>query len=173
MLKDLLINAAPWLANAVGGPLAGMAVKAIGNALGQPDATPDAVVQALATATPNQILQLKQAEADFELKMRELGINSIQKLEEIAAGDRDSARKREIEVKDSTPRVLSYIVTGGFFSLLLLMMFKQPPDGSGPVLNIMLGSLGTAWIQCISYYFGTTASSQRKTDLLHKASQKD
>lgn len=173
MLKDLLINAAPWLANAVGGPLAGIAVKAIGNALGQPDATPDAVEKALAAATPDQILLLKQAEADFEIKMRELGFNSIQRLEEIAAGDRDSARKRQMETRDTTPNNLAYIITAGFFGLLLVMIFTEPPKGSETVLNVMLGSLGTAWMNSINFFFGTTASSQKKTELLHKSGVPD
>lgn len=168
-LKDLLQSAAPWLANAVGGPLAGIAVKAIGEALGQPDASTEAVTQALTQATPDQLLSLKQADADFELKMRELGLNNIERLEEIAAGDRDSARKREMEVKDSTPRVLAYLITGGFFGLLLLLLFKQPPLGSADTINDMLNVLGTVWIGCVSYYFGTTANSQRKTDMLHKS----
>ena len=169
-IKELLQSAAPWLANAVGGPLAGIAVKAIAEALGQdPDATPDAVSQALAKATPDQLLSLKQAEADFKVKMREIGFHNIERLEEIAAGDRDSARRRQMELKDNTPHTLAYLITAGFFSLLILMMFQQPPEGSETILNIMLGSLGTAWVSCISYFFGTTAGSQRKTDMIRKA----
>lgn len=43
------------------------------------------------------------------------------------------------------------------------------PVASRDVLNIMLGSLGTAWISIIAYYFGSSNGSSRKTELLAKA----
>jgi len=40
---------------------------------------------------------------------------------------------------------------------------------AGPEIEIMLGSLGTAWTGVVAFYFGSSASSQKKDDLLHKS----
>lgn len=160
--KDVVGTVAPTIASALGGPLAGMAVGTIASALGLSEATVEKVSAAVSGANPSDLLALKQAEIEFTKRMRELDID----LERIAAGDRDSARKRQIEVKDRTLPALAIIVTTGFFGILFYMMRWQVPTESKDVLNIMLGSLGTAWIQVMSYYFGSSSGSAMKTKLL-------
>jgi hypothetical protein len=57
-------------------------------------------------------------------------------------------------------------VTGGFFGILLLMTLKELPPENSNLVNVVIGALGTAWISIIGYYFGTSAGSMRKTELL-------
>jgi len=170
-IKPFVGKFAPMLGAAVGGPFGVAAGAIIGNVLGIKDAKPEDIKAAIAngTLTGEQIVALKLAEQEFSAKMAELDINSAKDLEALAAKDRDSARNREINIKDWTPRILAYGVTLGFFGLLSFLLHREIPQSSKDVLNVMLGSLGTAWISIISYYFGTTANSQVKTEMIHNS----
>lgn len=166
-ILNLVRTVAPGLATAIGGPLAGMATRAISEALlGKPDGTEAELTEAAAKATPEQLLALKQAENEFVVKMRELDID----LERIANADRDSARKREVETKDWTPRVLAALVTGGYFGVLFYMLTQGlPTTGGSEAMLVMLGTLGTAWGGIMAYYFGSSAGSKAKDEALKMA----
>jgi hypothetical protein len=163
--KKLLATVAPVLATAAGGPLAGVATKAIaGKLLGNPDAAPDQVEAAVLGASPETLLKLRELDQQFEKDLQAAGI----KLEEIAAEDRASARAREIAVKDHTPALLSFIITLGFFGTLGYMLMYGKPATGGDALLVMLGALGGAWGSICSYYFGSSAGSKIKTEALAK-----
>ncbi len=70
---------------------------------------------------------------------------------------------------DSTPRILALAVTVGFFGLLFLLCFKAAPDANNSVLNIILGSLGTAWVSCMAYYFGGNQAGRAKDRMLFQS----
>lgn len=160
--QDVVSTVAPTIATALGGPLAGMAVGAIGKIFGLDSATQEQVANAIAGASPADLLKLKQAEIEFKQRMAELEVD----VERIAVGDRDSARQREMTVRDKMPATLAIGVTAGFFGVLAFMLTQEVPAGSKDVLNIMLGSLGTAWIQVMSYYFGSSSGSDKKTAII-------
>jgi hypothetical protein len=171
-VKNAVGSIAPFLASTLGGSLAGTAVKTLCGVLGLIDTkkqTPDAVLEALHDATPEQLLELKKAEAAHVEFMSKLGFDSIEKLEAIAAGDRSNARARENAVRDHTPRNLVYILSAGFFSCLFALMFLVVPDTNKAIIFSMVGSLGTCWLSSVAYFFGTTASSAHKTDLIAQA----
>jgi uncharacterized protein (DUF697 family) len=164
-LLNLVRTVAPSIATAVGGPLAGMATRAISEALlGKPDGTEAELAEAAKNATPEQLLALKKAEQDFAVRMRELEID----LERIDATDRGSARKREAQTGDWTPRLLAGAVTFGFFGVLSWMIGNGLPVNGGEALLVMLGTLGTAWGAIVSYYFGSSAGSREKTQQLNQ-----
>lgn len=159
----LLGQVAPTLATAMGGPLAGLAVKTLSNVLlGHEDGDAEAVSMALQNATPEQLASVKQIDADFKVRMKELEID----LERISAGDRDSARKREMEVKDHMPKILAVGVTVGFFGCLFYMFVYGVPKNGNEALLLMLGALQTAFTGIVAYYFGSSAGSKAKTDLM-------
>lgn len=107
-----------------------------------------------------------EQQIQFEQKMAEIEANLKLSLEKIAADDRNSARQREMAVKDKTPAYLAYGITVGFFGVLCYMLAYKVPETGHDALLVMLGSLGTAWAAVVSYYFGSSAGSDRKSELL-------
>lgn len=108
----------------------------------------------------------------FDSKMAELQTNAELKLAELEVNDRNSARNGEMGVKDRTPAILAYSITGGFFGVLCGMMFVEIPISAKDVLYVMVGSLGTAWTGVIAYYFGSSAGSGAKHALIEKLTAK-
>lgn len=162
-IGGLLGQIAPTIATAIGGPVAGMAVKALASALGlSQDASSDDVQTALMNATPEQLAAVKKIDADFKVQMKELDID----LERIAAGDRDSARNMQMQTNDWIPRAMAVMVTFGFFGILTWLLTKGVPPTGSETLIYMLGALGTAWTGIVQFYFGSSAGSKAKTDAL-------
>jgi ABC-type iron transport system FetAB permease component len=159
---DWLRQIAPTIATAMGGPLAGMAVSVISKAIGvDPDKVGDMISNNKLTA--EQIAQVKIAEIELQKQAQELGLN----FEKLEVEDRKSARDMQAATRSMMPPILAGSVTVGFFGIMG-MMFHGAVDSSNPAILMMLGSLGTAWTGIISYYFGSSAGSQAKTDLLSK-----
>jgi membrane-bound ClpP family serine protease len=154
---------APTIATCLGGPLAGLAVTAVSKALGiDEDKVNDTIAQGKLSA--DQIASIKQAEFELQKSAQELGLN----FENLAVQDRASARDLQKSTNSVIPPVLSILVTVGFFGILVgLMTGKVPSDNQA--LMIMLGSLGTAWTGIIAFYFGSSAGSQAKDQLLHQS----
>jgi len=160
---EWLKQIAPTVATALGGPLAGMAVSAISKAIGvEPEKVGDLISNNKLTA--EQIAQVKLAEIELQKQAQELGLN----FEKLAVDDRKSAREMQATTRSIVPPVLAAIVTVGFFGILVMMLLGKVDSNNPPIL-MMLGSLGTAWTGIIAYYFGSSAGSQAKTDLLSKA----
>jgi hypothetical protein len=158
---------APSLATAVGGPIGGMAAKFITDALGIPnDSSKDDIAKAVNNATPDQLLALKQAENDFAIRMKELDID----LEKIASDDRDSARRREVQVRDWMPRVLAFVIVAGFMGTVFMVLLGVVEGMKDPLMATTVGTLigfvSAKAEQVIAYYFGSSNSSQQKTALL-------
>ena len=162
---DVVRTVAPGIATALGGPLAGTAVQALSNAIfSRPDATQDEVAEAIRTADPELLRKMKQADQAFAVSMEELKID----LEQIAASDRDSARNREIKTKDTTPRILAYIDSIGFFVVLAYILQYGLPEKGGEALVLLLGSLATAWVMVRTYYYGSSSGSAAKNDIIER-----
>ena len=159
---DWLKQIAPTIATALGGPLAGMAVSAISKAIGvDPEKVSDLISSNKLSA--EQIAQVKIAEIELQKQAQELGLN----FEKLEVEDRKSARDMQAATRSMMPPLLAGAVTIGFFSIMGMMFFNQI-DSNNPAILMMLGSLGTAWTGIIAYYFGSSAGSQAKTDLLSK-----
>lgn len=165
--KTLIRTVAPTIASAFGTPLAGMGVSALLNVLLPADAPKpadpeDFLAKTLAGASPDLLMKIKEAEQQFKLDMKRLDVD----LDKLSNEDRASARAREIAVKDRTPSILAFAVTAGFFGVLAYMLVADVPNTGHDALLVMLGSLGTAWIAVVTYYFGSSSGSQAKTNTI-------
>ena len=116
--------------------------------------------------TADQIAQIKIAEIELQKQAQELGLN----FEKLEVEDRKSARDMQATTRSMMPPLLAGAVTIGFFGIMVMMFFNKI-DSANPAILMMLGSLGTAWTGIIAYYFGSSAGSQAKTDLLSKATK--
>lgn len=164
---DWLKSIAPTIATVLGGPLAGMAVEAVGSALGMSDATKDKVTEALQSGnlTGDQIASIKQADQALRIRMRELDIE----LEKVDAGDRDSARKLVIEAKEKTPAVLSWLVVTAALGLEgWVMIYGLPAGADAIVLGRILGTLDAAFMTVLTFWLGTSNSSRRKDETINQ-----
>jgi len=159
---DWLKTIAPTVATALGGPLAGMAVSAIAKAIGcSPDEVQDVISSGKLTAEQVASIQL----AELELKKQAQSMNLD--FAKLIAEDKQSARDMQIATKSWIPALLAVFVTIGFFGILLGLMTEH--FKTSDALMLMLGSLATAWTGVMAFYFGSSASSQAKTELLAKS----
>lgn len=169
---DFLKSIAPWLAAAATGgvpALVGMAANELTSVLGYDvPAEKSAIEKAVSGATAEQLLAIKQADYAFEAKMKELGYAHIEKLEALAVDDRKSAREREIAVRDSTPKALAAIITIGFLGVLFYIIRYGLPEVNRDALLMMLGALSSGWGMMLAYYYGTSAGSAAKNELLSR-----
>lgn len=157
---------APTVASALLGPLGGVAVAALGNILGVSEATQDKIAGAITSGqlTPEQIGRLKELELQYQAEEKERGFRYA----DLAFRDRDSAR--QANVQGGTQRWLFWL------SLLLLsvtlgteavVLFRgYPPEIPELVVGRVLGLMDAVAMLVLSYWYGTTASSASKTQML-------
>ena len=166
---SILKTVAPWIGTALGGPLGGMAVEAAASALGLSDKTVESVKQAIAGATPEQMLALKQADQAFALQMQALGFKQVSDLEAIAAGDRKSAREMQVALRSMVPALLTWFLIGSFVGTLVALFVVNVPPSNRDVMVYMVGQLSGFTAAAVAFWLGTTRQSENKTGMLAQA----
>ena len=163
--KNTLATIAPTIATALGGPLAGVAVKMASDALGI-DADEKALEQAITTGDPEVMLKLKQVDNDFIYKMEELGF----KKEELAFKDRASAREL-FKVNKYPQIVLSSVFIIGYFIVLSFLLSGEItlPDSMKDVVVLLLGILTREVPTIMQFWFGSSSGSKDKADEIKRA----
>lgn len=86
-VKSTIGTVAPWIAGTIGSPVAGVATKALCDALGLTGAaaTPDNALAALSGASPAQLAALHAADLKHAELMQQMGYDNLAKL--AASGD--------------------------------------------------------------------------------------
>jgi hypothetical protein len=112
----------------------------------------------------------QRAAAQLELiKMKDAGELETLRIE---LSDVDSARKREIEVKDRMPATLALLSLALFAAALWALLSGQVDKSNAEVVYLLLGTLNGIVGTVFAYYFGTTRSSQQKNNILGEALKK-
>lgn len=160
-LKSLVSTVAPTIASAIGGPLAGQAVQALSNAVfGHPNGSEGEVADALAKATPEQLLAIKQADNTFREHMKALDVD-LKKLKYA-----DVADARKLAQNDSkTQRQLSGLILLGYalVAVLVLTGFANATLRD-PVVAAIAGGIINEVLHMIRYvvrfWFGGDSSDE-------------
>lgn len=167
--KGILKQIAPTLGTAIGGPFGGAAARAITSALlGKESDSADDAAAALLAASPEHLLALKKAEMDFAASMKALDLDA----EKIASEDRASARRMAVDTGTMMPTFIALAALCGFFGILSAMIFVVIPATAETPLNVMLGALSGLILSIGNYYFGSSAGSSRKNEMLDKILEK-
>jgi len=162
---DWLKSIAPTIATALGGPLAGMAVEALSKAIGvDPSEVQNTINSGKMTA--DQIASLQTAELALKARAQEMGLD----FEKLAVADRTSARQMQISTQSYVPPTLSIMIVMAW-AIVQWFLLTHIIDGSmRELVARVLGTLDGALMLVLSFYFGSSAGSQAKDDLLHKSS---
>jgi len=171
-LKGILGAVAPTVATAIGGPFGGMAASFVLEKLGvETDGTDPAIqLETLAaSANPELLFKIKQADIDFKAKMAELGVKET----ELEIKDRDSARTMAATQGIAPQMILSGIYTLGYF-ILVGVSFSGSiniPDELRTEFTAAMSFLTGIQLQIMNFWFGSSAGSAAKTDLLKPKSE--
>jgi len=153
ILKNIVGAVAPTLGTALGTPMGGMAANLIAKTLGVSN-DQKSIQQALQNATPEQMLELKKVEQQFETQMKELDVD-IFKLE-----TQDKQHARSMFSKDWTARIIGLFTIGGFLGYIFLVTLQPPEQNSEALINLVLGYLGGLASAIISFYFGASHNKE-------------
>lgn len=153
-IKNVIGAIAPTLATGLGSPIAGAAASMIAEALGcQPN--PKSIEQAMATATPEQIVELKKVDKDFEVKMKELDVD----LYNIQTKDIQDARDKFSN--DWTPKFIAALTMLGFIGYIFYITIFPVSDASDDIVMLAVGSLTAASSVVLAYFFGSSQDKDK------------
>jgi hypothetical protein len=160
-LKNIVGTVAPMLGGSLGGPLGGMAGKMIQNALGVDS---ESAALSMLESDPDALLKLKQAEIDFDKRMRELDIDE----EKLHQADRASARNMAIQTTLIPQIVLAALFITGYFTIVGLFFSSTLEVPMSDAFNVLLGVMTGAIPMILQFFFGSSSGSAKKTDLMAK-----
>ena len=153
MLKNVVGSVAPTIGQALGGPLGGMAMNVVADALGcEPNER--AVERAVQQATPEQLMELKNKELEFEAKMKELDVD----LFALETADKQDARTHF--ARDWTAKLIGITMVLFFCAYIAMITIMPPEQNSMELINLVLGYMGGLVSAVISFYFGASNSSK-------------
>jgi hypothetical protein len=157
---ETLEKLAPTVATAMGGPLAGAAVTALGNLFGVDSPTQDKISTILSEGklTSEQLSKLKELELSYQNDEKERDF----KYTELVYKDRDSARVSNVAGGvQGKLFYLTLILLGLTLGSEGLVLFHgYPPEIPELVVGRVLGLLDSIALTVLAYWFGASPPKQ-------------
>ena len=162
--KKTLGALAPTLATALGGPLAGGAVKFLaGELLGDENATEQELGDYVLGASAEDLAKIKKVDNDYDVRMKELDIDVVK----ISVENTKSAR--EMAKINMLPQImLSILFVVGYFAIMLMMFtnYISPSESMKDPLLVLLGVMTREMPTIMQFWFGSSFGSKNKTEHL-------
>lgn len=164
--KDTVKQLAPTVASALGGPLAGVAVEALGSIFGVSQPTQDKIADVIANSqiTPDHIAEIKKLEMQYKNDEQERGFRYA----ELAFKDRDSARTANV-----SGGIQGRLFVLSIFLLVLTLgtevwvLFNGYPSTIPDIIvGRVLGLMDAVAMMVLAYYYGTSSGSAQKTEIM-------
>ena len=160
---EWLKTIAPTIATALGTPLAGMAVAAISKAIGcEPEEVQNVISSGKLTA--EQVASIQLAELELKKQAQSMGLDFAK----LTVEDRKSARDMQIATKSMLVPSLAIIIVSAFIGVVIATLGGFAVVDS-VLAGTLIGYLSAKAEQVVNFYFGSSAGSKEKTDLLAKA----
>ncbi len=158
---EFLKSLAPLLGTAIAGPFGGLAASFLADKLGVESKTVDAVTKALSDGkmTPDQVVQIKLAEMEFQKFTEANGIT----LEQLSVQNTQGARDMQIATRSWVPSALALIITLGYLGILIGMMLGALKVTDNQALLILIGALASGFGTVLNFFLGSSQGSQQKT----------
>lgn len=184
--KKIINAVAPVLGTALGGPMAGAAVKVIAGAvLGDENATEQQVTETVMQGlSPEALVKLREADNAFKVRMRELDID-LAKLnaatEQAYLSDVQDARQSHggslgvfwlgIAILLTFAGVMVAVLWGSFQMIAGLIPIKDAGFAStvAGLVGTVIGYVAANAQQVVGYFFGSSKGSADKTDAMAAA----
>lgn len=178
--KSIVASVAPGIAGLLGGPGAGIAVKLLADKfLGNPNASASDVASAVATASPEDLVKLKQIEADLQKYMLDNALD-LAKLsaqqDQAYLADTQDARKANAANKGTfwmgvfillTFVVLMAAVLYGCFRMAMGGLLIKDPGTAAVIFTLIgtiVGYVASNAQTVVNFEFGTSRGSAKKSD---------
>jgi len=150
----LLKALAPTIGTAVGGPMGGMAAKMVASKLGIKKTDTQSIEEALEEASPEQLEEIKVAEKEFALKMKQMNVDVFAKQVE------DVQDARKVFGDDPIPKLFAMLALVGFLAYVFLVTMQDPESNDDAIVNLVLGYLGGLVSGISAFFFGANNSGK-------------
>lgn len=176
-LKKIIGNAAPLIATALGGPLAGAAVAALSRAIfGNDTSSEEQITDYFAGNSADAFLKLKEAEYNFQAKMADIAYAS----EKLNLDNTQDARAMNVAsfaeggswLSRNIVPILALVICFIFFLTILMLMKINIDADAKDALFVMVGFVGSNFNGVREFYFGSSLSSRNKDGVIEKFSKK-